>query len=216
MDKILCSEAHLCEYCLAFVKAISSRSSTFTATALSEYKGPGLWPPSTTCHLCKMINSANTARCVLASAYLKMFESGPTLIRYFHRNDMVAYSGQGPLSRVQINTNRGTHMLSITFALWCDDGKPLPFLQFRNILYCSQIPDMLEIVQDPPLPSDNCPEAFALVTKWLRKCRFHHQQCLKTRSGLIIDEIRGPKLPTRVLDVSKRDEGLYLSLRATV
>ncbi|KAK7217391.1 hypothetical protein V2G26_005394 [Clonostachys chloroleuca] len=197
MDKILCSEAHLCEYCLAFVKAISSRSSTFTATALSEYKGPGLWPPSTTCHLCKMINSANTARCVLTSAYLKMFESGPTLIRYFHRNDMVAYSGQGPLSRVQINTNRGTHMLSITFALWCDD-------------------DMLEIVQDPPLPSDNCPEAFALVTKWLRKCRFHHQQCLKTRSGLIIDEIRGPKLPTRVLDVSKRDEGLYLSLRATV
>lgn len=102
---------------------------------------------------------------------------------------MSAFSGQGPLSNVEIKTNRGTHMLSVTFAIWGDD-------------------DTLDIVQDPPLPSDNCPEAFALVTKWLRTCRFHHRRCLMTRSGLIIDEIHGPKLPTRVLDVSKRDEGV--------
>ncbi|CAG9973910.1 unnamed protein product [Clonostachys byssicola] len=189
MDKIVCSEAHLCEYCLAFAKAISSRSSTFTATSLSGYQGPGLWPSSITCHLCKMLNSANATRGALSSGYLKMFKNGPTLIRYFHRNDMVASSGRGPLSEVNIYTNRGTHMLSIPFAIWCDD-------------------DILDIVQDPPLPSDNCPEAFALVKKWLRKCRYHHQQCLQTRSGLLVNEIHGPKLPTRVLDVRKRDEGV--------
>uniref|UniRef100_A0A0B7JTU5 Heterokaryon incompatibility domain-containing protein n=1 Tax=Bionectria ochroleuca TaxID=29856 RepID=A0A0B7JTU5_BIOOC len=189
MDKTACSEAHLCAYCLAFVKAISSRSRSFPATALSEYKGPGLWPPSATCHICKMINSANPEEFALTSEDHEMFESGPTFISHSHRNDMVAYGGQGPLSKVEICTNRGTNGLSVTFAIWCDD-------------------DTLDIVQDPPLPSDNCPEAFALVTKWLRTCRFHHRRCLKTRSGLIIDEIHGPKLPTRVLDVSKRDEGV--------
>ncbi|CAH0016644.1 unnamed protein product [Clonostachys rhizophaga] len=189
MDRIVCSEAPLCANCLAFVKAISSRSPSFTATSLSGYKGPGLWPPSITCHLCKMINSANASKFTLTSGWQERFGNGSVLINHFHRNDRDPSSNQGPLARVQIITKHGPYGLKVTFAIWCDD-------------------DTLDIVQDPPLLSDNCPEAFALVTKWLRKCRFHHQQCLETRAGLIVDEIHGPKLPTRVLDVSKRDEGV--------
>ncbi|CAH0054891.1 unnamed protein product [Clonostachys solani] len=191
MDRIVCSEAHLCTNCLAFIKAISSRFRSFTTTELSRYEGPGLWPPSITCWLCKMLNSADAAEFRMTSWWQEKFKNDSIIIRYFytHRDAIDAYSDLGHLSGVSIYADRGHYGLVIGFAIWCDD-------------------DTLEIVQDPPLPSDNCPEAFALVTKWLRGCCFHHQQCLKTRSGLVVDEIHGPTLPTRVLDISKWDEGI--------
>ena len=52
-----------------------------------------------------------------------------------------------------------------------------------------------------PLPSDKCPEAFALIASWLEECRQGHKACKTTIAGTTVDENHGPRLPTRVLDV---------------
>ncbi|VUC22596.1 unnamed protein product [Clonostachys rosea] len=207
MEKSICSEADLCTNCLAFAKAISARSSNFEPTGLSGYEGQGFWPPSITCRLCNMINSTKALRDRSLTAWQQQFENGPILIKY-HTNATAAHSDQGPLSRVDLMSNCGSFILSIRFAAWCDDGNSQSSFHFPDFTYCSRVSDISEMVQDPPLPSDNCPESFALVRKWLRTCRLHHQQCVKTRFGPVVDEVHGPKLPTRVLDISKQDEGV--------
>lgn len=58
-----------------------------------------------------------------------------------------------------------------------------------------------DVTTEPPLPSDECPEAFALVASWLERCRQGHEACKKTLAGTVVDEEHGPLLPTRVLDV---------------
>lgn len=54
---------------------------------------------------------------------------------------------------------------------------------------------------DPPLPSDNCPEAFALYRTWFETCRQNHKFCNQTLDATFIDEDIGPRLPTRILDL---------------
>lgn len=53
----------------------------------------------------------------------------------------------------------------------------------------------------PPLPSDNCPAAFAHINYWIQDCIQNHEQCKYTVSNSRVDEIQGPKLPRRVLDL---------------
>ncbi|KAJ4855881.1 heterokaryon incompatibility protein (HET) domain-containing protein [Trichoderma breve] len=54
---------------------------------------------------------------------------------------------------------------------------------------------------EPPLPSDSCPEAFAFIRSWVQKCSQEHDLCKGTFSKSWLDEVAGPKLPTRILDV---------------
>lgn len=56
---------------------------------------------------------------------------------------------------------------------------------------------------DPPLPSDDSPEALALFRAWFETCRKDHDRCRRTLDGTLIDEETGPKLPTRVLDLGE-------------
>jgi hypothetical protein len=53
----------------------------------------------------------------------------------------------------------------------------------------------------PPIFSDNGPEAFSFINSWLGDCYNNHEKCRKTVSGVIVDEVNGPPLPTRVVDV---------------
>jgi hypothetical protein len=57
------------------------------------------------------------------------------------------------------------------------------------------------ICTTPQLSSDNGPEAFALVNHWVNTCFQQHESCRRTMSGNLVDEVSGPRLPTRVLDV---------------
>ncbi|KAF2197812.1 HET-domain-containing protein [Delitschia confertaspora ATCC 74209] len=53
----------------------------------------------------------------------------------------------------------------------------------------------------PSLPSSDCPEAYALINRWIRSCIAEHELCRKTLAGSVIDESAPPILPTRIIDV---------------
>jgi hypothetical protein len=56
-----------------------------------------------------------------------------------------------------------------------------------------------------PLPSDNCSAAFAHINAWIQDCLQNHKDCKYTISNIHVDEMNGPKLPTRVLDLGCAD-----------
>ncbi|KAK2773112.1 heterokaryon incompatibility protein [Colletotrichum kahawae] len=58
-----------------------------------------------------------------------------------------------------------------------------------------------EVTDVPELSSDCCPEAFSLIRSWISLCLDRHPECRHTISGAFVDDINGPPLPTRVLDV---------------
>ncbi|KAK8130650.1 hypothetical protein PG999_003030 [Apiospora kogelbergensis] len=50
-----------------------------------------------------------------------------------------------------------------------------------------------------------------LYNRWLQECRSKHKDCVKTISGNPVDDVMGPELPTRVLDLgASNDTGIVL------
>lgn len=62
-----------------------------------------------------------------------------------------------------------------------------------------------DVIGRPPLPSSDCPEAYALIKGWMSTCVHNHEHCRQTLSGTIIDDMNAPKLPTRIVDVGPSD-----------
>lgn len=75
----------------------------------------------------------------------------------------------------------------IDIAVWSDEGSPAAL----SGKFCTE----------PPLPSDNCPEAFAFIRSWIQTCSQEHDLCKGTLSKSFTNEAAGPELPTRILDV---------------
>ena len=59
----------------------------------------------------------------------------------------------------------------------------------------------------PPLPSDKGPEAITLINSWIRHCYNDHETCRRTLSGCVVDEVNGPELPSRVVDLGDGKSG---------
>ncbi|KAK4078188.1 uncharacterized protein Triagg1_3204 [Trichoderma aggressivum f. europaeum] len=72
-------------------------------------------------------------------------------------------------------------------AAWSDDGSPAAL----SGNFCTE----------PPLPSDNCPEAFDFIRSWMQTCSQQHGDCEGTLSKSSPNEAAGPQLPTRILDI---------------
>ncbi|KAL5093349.1 hypothetical protein Trisim1_011154 [Trichoderma cf. simile WF8] len=75
----------------------------------------------------------------------------------------------------------------IEIAVWSDEGSPAAL----SGNFCTE----------PPLPSDNCPEAFTFIRSWIERCSQEHDLCKNALFRTYLDEAVGPKLPTRILDV---------------
>lgn len=58
----------------------------------------------------------------------------------------------------------------------------------------------------PDLPSSDSPEAYALISRWMRACIAGHEPCRLSLSGTAFDESIPPILPTRVIDVGPPGE----------
>lgn len=59
-----------------------------------------------------------------------------------------------------------------------------------------------DILGRPQLSAPDCPDAFALLKRWLQACRQCHGACSTRLSGESIAESAAPPLPTRVLVIS--------------
>ncbi|KAL6825680.1 heterokaryon incompatibility domain-containing protein [Trichoderma sp. SZMC 28015] len=79
----------------------------------------------------------------------------------------------------------------IDIAVWSEEGSPAAL----SGNFCTK----------PPLPSDNCPEAFAFIRSWMQTCSQEHDLCRGTLSKSFPNEVAGPQLPTRILDVGPLD-----------
>ncbi|KAL6803195.1 heterokaryon incompatibility domain-containing protein [Trichoderma sp. SZMC 28013] len=164
----------LCRDCHGFAQAISQ----------GLEKWPGLYSfldvdrlraESRNCRLCKMI-------------YDYIFD-GP--------QKLTSYSFSNLTYRTFHNVVPDTPYTSVIFwgldrprieiAVWCDDDSPAAL----SGTFCTE----------PPLPSDNCPEAFAFIRSWMQTCSQEHDLCKGTLSKSFPNEAEDPQLPTRVLDV---------------
>ncbi|KAF7525329.1 hypothetical protein G7054_g11130 [Neopestalotiopsis clavispora] len=111
--------------------------------------------------------------------------------RYSSFEDIVA---PRPLSCVLLMTNPG---LRIEMNVWSDPESPAGL----SGAVCTK----------SPLPSDSCSAAFKHINSWLQDCLQNHEECKFTIARNPVDEIHGPKLPTRVLDLECADStGLSL------
>ncbi|KAL6798283.1 heterokaryon incompatibility domain-containing protein [Trichoderma sp. SZMC 28012] len=154
----------LCCDCHGFAQAISQ--------GLRQWPGldfflnvDRLRAESRNCRLCKMI-------------YEYIFDDPQEEAPYEGRG--IFYSSfDNIVSRTQLTCVRllNETMSCIEIATWSDEGS----VAALSGNFCTE----------PPLPSDNCPEAFAFIKSWIQRCSQEHD----------LYEIMGPELPTRILDV---------------
>lgn len=80
---------------------------------------------------------------------------------------------------------------------------------FHTNGYCTDSPaaSSCNVVGRPQLSSSDSPEAYHLLSRWIRRCLHEHEKCRQTCSGTIIDESRPPKLPTRAIHVGHLNGG---------
>jgi hypothetical protein len=127
-------------------------------------------------------------------------------LRYYSPESIV---GHRPLSCIRLCRNPE---VSIDMSVWCDPGKRNKFSYVLDsialvLTVCPGSPAAISgaVCTKPSLPSDNGSAAFAHVNSWIQECFQNHETCKSTISNDIVDEIHGPELPTRVLDVGVID-----------
>ena len=72
----------------------------------------------------------------------------------------------------------------------------------------------MDNVREYPPPNTQSAEVMALLKRWLENCLQEHSAvCDVTISGTHINELSGPKLPTRVIDVGPPDGSMESYLK---
>ncbi|KAL6699648.1 heterokaryon incompatibility domain-containing protein [Trichoderma pleuroticola] len=165
----------LCRDCHGFAWAVSQRLQLWPGMD-SFWNVDRLRAESRNCRLCKMI-------------YDYILDSPQGLTSYMCSNlffDSFEHPASGaPHTCVAFSGN--TLWSRIEIAVWSDDGSPAAL----SGNFCTE----------PPLPSDNCPQAFDFIKSWIQTCSQEHDLCKGTLSKPFSNESAGPQLPTRVLDV---------------
>ncbi|KAL6819075.1 heterokaryon incompatibility domain-containing protein [Trichoderma camerunense] len=164
----------LCRDCHGFAWAVSQRLELWPGLN-SFWNADRLRAESQNCRLCKMIHDYIFDDPQEAVPY----RCSKLFYKPYHQNRFSL-----PLTCVQLSNFKET---SINIAVWCDDGSPAALSGH----FCTE----------PPLPSDNCSEAFTFIRSWIQRCSQEHDICKSTLSKSFPGEIGGPKLPTRILDV---------------
>ncbi|PTB50709.1 hypothetical protein M431DRAFT_485424 [Trichoderma harzianum CBS 226.95] len=164
----------LCHDCHDFARAISQRLRSWPG--LDSFSNVDrLRAESQNCRLCKMIYDYTFADAQKAVPY----QCSELFYRPCYDNPFSI-----PITSVELSIHKQS---SIKIAVWSDEGSAAAL----SGKFCTE----------PPLPSDNCPEAFAFIRSWIQKCSQEHDLCKGTFSKSCLDEVAGPKLPTRILDV---------------
>ncbi|KAL7801012.1 heterokaryon incompatibility domain-containing protein [Trichoderma afarasin] len=170
----------LCRDCHGFAQAVSQ--------GLKQWPGldsflnvDRLRAESRNCRLCKMI-------------YDYIFD-GPQKLMSYHCSGLTyrTFHGFDPDIPYTCVIFLGDDRPCIQIAVWSDDGSPAAL----SGNFCTE----------PPLPRDNCPEAFDFIKSWMQTCSQEHDLCKGTLSKSFPNDSAGPQLPTRILDVGPLNHG---------
>ncbi|KAL7948730.1 heterokaryon incompatibility domain-containing protein [Trichoderma barbatum] len=177
----------LCRDCHSFAWAVSQKLKTWAGMD-SFWDEVRFRAGSWNCRLCEMIYN-----------YIfdnpDIYKVVPSSCSYLRYHSFDGCSTVLPSTCVSLvdDGNQGTVEISV----WSDIGSPAALSG--------------KICTEPPLPNDNCPEMYAFIRSWIQICSQEHELCRSARSKAYLDEIVGPKLPTRVLDVGTANhEAIYL------
>lgn len=188
-----------CHDCHSFVIAISKRLRCWPELD-SFWNAARRRAGSRDCRLCEMMadyifDNPDVVDAVVPS---KVFS-----VKYIKAD---CADSESPISNIAFYGRPSEHHISIL--VWSDPGNDPYKCSFTNywieiltIRLGSPAAISGSICTTPQLPSDNGPEAFAFINSWIKTCLQEHESCKKTMSGSLINEISGPELPTRVLDV---------------
>ncbi|KAL7914087.1 heterokaryon incompatibility domain-containing protein [Trichoderma velutinum] len=168
----------LCRDCHGFAWAVSQGLHIWPGLD-SFWNVDRLRAESHNCRLCKMICDH-----IFADAKEEVpYQCSKLFYMPFHKKKFGI-----PVTSVVLRSQKP---IDIKIAVWSDDGSPAAI----SGKFCTE----------PPLPSDNCPEAFAFIRSWIQACSQKHELCKRSPSKSYLDEAVGPKLPTRILDVGPRN-----------